>query len=220
MTSVNESVHKVIFSKFKDYLISGGLPRSIINYLKLNVAKTRDTQNQIYNFYKDDATKYDETHNLKIRSIYDSLPSYMENKVKRIQFKKLEGIRNANLERYQDEFDYLLSSGIVLGVKAVSNPIYPLIESSSKNLIKLYYNDVGILTNILFKKNINAILNNDSNVNLGSVYETVVAMELAAHGHTLYYFDSKKVGEVDFLINDYDNLSILPIEIKSGKKYE
>ena len=60
---------------------------------------------------------------------------------------------------------------------------------------------------------INAILVH----NLGSVYETVAAIELKAHGHELYYFDSKKVGEVDFLINDYDNLSVLPIEIKSGK---
>ena len=86
----------------------------------------------------------------------------------------------------------------------------------SKNLIKLYYNDVGILSNILYKNNINAILKNDVNVNLGSVYETACAMELSSHGHELYYFDSKKVGEVDFLINDYNNLTVLPIEIKSG----
>ena len=111
----------------------------------------------------------------------------------------------------------MINSGCALGVKAVSDPRFPLIESSSKNLIKLYFNDVGILTNILYKNNINAILNCDKGVNLGSVYETVVAMELIAHGHELFYFDSKKVGEVDFLINDYDNLSILPIEIKSGK---
>ncbi len=123
---------------------------------------------------------------------------------------------NANYEKYDEEFDYLIESGIVLGVKAVFNPVYPLVESSSKNLIKLYYNDVGLLTNILFKNNIKAILDADSGVNLGSVYETVCANELAAHGHELYYFDSKKVGEVDFLINDYDSLSVLPIEIKSG----
>ena len=54
-------------------------------------------------------------------------------------------------------------------------------------------------------------------VNLGSLYETVCAQELIAHGHELYYFDSKKVGEVDFLINNYDLLSVMPIEIKSGK---
>ena len=76
---------------------------------------------------------------------------------------------------------------------------------------------MGILTNLLYKNNINAILNNDEGINLGSVYETVCAMELVAHGHKLFYFDSKKVGEVDFLINDYDNSNVLPIEIKSGK---
>lgn len=69
---------------------------------------------------------------------------------------------------------------------------------------------------MLYKNNINAILNNDKCINLGSVYETVCAMELVAHGHDLFYFDSKKVGEVDFLINNYENLNILPIEIKFG----
>ncbi len=122
----------------------------------------------------------------------------MENKVIRIQYKELENVNNANLKRYQGEFEYLINFGISLPVKAISNPTYPLVESASKNLIKLYYNDVGILSSILYKNNINAILNNDVNVNIGSVYETACAMKLASHDHTLYYFDSKKVGEVNF----------------------
>ena len=101
-------------------------------------------------------------------------------------------------------------------VNIVSNPQFPLNESLCKNLVKLYYNDVGILTNLLYKNNINARLNNDKGINLGSVYETVCAMELVAHGHDLFYFDSKNVGEVDFLINNYESLNILPIEIKSS----
>lgn len=56
-------------------------------------------------------------------------------------------------------------------------------------------------------------------INLGSVYETVVAQELKAHGYDLYYYDNKKNGEVDFLIDDADNLSNIPIEVKSGKDY-
>lgn len=216
LNPVQDSIHKTILSKFKDYLICGGFPDSVKEYLKNNIARTRNVQNTIYGYYKDDASKYDELHKLKIRTIYDYLPSYMENKVKRIMFKSIENIRNADLVKYQDEFDYLISSGISLGVKAVSNPLYPLVESSSKNLIKLYYNDAGILSNILYKNNINAILSKDYNVNLGSLYETAAATELIAHGHELYYFDSKKVGEVDFLINDYNSLSVVPIEIKSG----
>ena len=216
LSIVQDSIHKMILRKFKEYLICGGLPDAIKEFLNTNIARTRNVQNDIYSYYKDDASKYDEEHKLKIRTIYDYLPSYMENKVKRVKFKEIENTRNANLLKYQDEFEYLINSGISLGVKAISNPVYPLVESSCKNLIKLYYNDVGILSNILYRNNINAILDKDFNINLGSVYETACAMELLAHGHDLFYFDSKKVGEVDFLINDYDNLTILPIEIKSG----
>lgn len=216
-TPPSEGIHKTILGLFKRYLLSGGLPDSVKAFVEAkNVYTMRENQALTYKYYSDDAAKYDKEHSLKIRRIYDYLPSYMENKVKRIQFKKIEDAPKASMGRYQDEFDYLISSGCVLGAKAISNPVFPLCESASKNLIKLYYNDVGLLTNLLYKNNIDAVLNKDSGVNLGSVYETACAMELSAHGHDLYYFDSKKVGEVDFLINDYKNTSILPIEIKSG----
>ena len=212
-----EGIHKTILGLFKRYLLSGGLPDSIKAFVEAkNVYEMRENQTLTYRYYSDDAAKYDKEHSLKIRRIYDYLPSYMENKVKRIQFNKIEGASKASMGRYQDEFDYLISSGCVLDAKAVSNPVFPLCQSTSKNLIKLYYNDVGLLTNILYKNNIDALLNKDRGVNLGSAYETVCAMELSAHWHELYYFDSKKVGEVNFLLNDYENTSILPIEIKSG----
>lgn len=120
------------------------------------------------------------------------------------------------LSKYEDEFDYLIASGVVNKTMAINSPKFPLNESTCKNLIKLYYNDVGLLTNLLYRNNINAIFDNDKGINLDSVYETVCAQELIAHGHDLYYFDSKKVGEVDFLINNYEMLNVLPIEIKSG----
>lgn len=215
---VSDGIHKIMLERFKEYLICGGLPDSVkAMVLENNIFKTKENQNQTYEYYKDDASQYDEKHSLKIRRIYDIMPSYMGNKVKRIKFKQIENYEDSNLLKYEDEFDYLINSGCALGVKAIANPKFPLIESSSKNLIKLYFNDVGILSNVLYKNNITAILNNDKGINLGSIYETAVAMELIAHNHELYYFDSKKVGEVDFLVNDYDNLSVLPIEIKSGK---
>lgn len=81
-------------------------------------------------------------------------------------------------------------------------------------------NDVGILTNIFFGTNIKAVLDDIASINLGSVYETVVAQELKAHGFNLYYYDNKKIGEVDYLIDDRPHLSVLPIEVKSGKDYQ
>lgn len=214
---INESIHQITLRLFQDYLLSGGLPDAVIQYVNnRNVSEMRRVHSEIYGFYTDDCSKYDEEHKLKIKRIYNLLSSNMANKVKRIQFKKIEDKDDSNLEKYEDEFDYLFDSGISLPSRAVSNPVFPLTESRSKNLLKVYYNDVGILTNILYRNNIDAVLNKDKGINLGSVYETAAAMELIAHGHELYYFDSKKVGEADFLINDYNNLRVLPVEIKSG----
>lgn len=131
----------------------------------------------------------------------------------------IEGKNGKRMADYEDEFDYLISAGVALEVKAISTPTYPLIENSGKNLLKLYLNDVGLLTGLFFKNNITAIMQDIKSINLGSVYETVVAQELKAHGFKLYYYDNKKNGEVDYLIDDANHLSVIPLEIKSGKDY-
>lgn len=216
--SLEDNLHVKILNLFKTYLYVGGMPEAIKKYVETkNVFNIKKTQNDIYEYYGNDATKYDKENKLKIKLIYDLVPSNIENKVKRLQFKMIENINDARYYKYLNEFDYLISSGIVLDVRAISEPKFPLIQSCCKNLLKLYLNDVGLLTNYLYKNNINAVLNDQVGVNLGAVYETVVAQELKCHGHSLYYYDRKKVGEVDYLVDDYDNLSILPIEIKSGK---
>lgn len=168
---------------------------------------------------KPEASKYDDEMKLKIRRIYDLIPSNMENKKKRIIVQNIENKRGKTFNNYADEFDYLISAGIALDVKAISTPTFPLIENSGKNLLKLYLNDVGILTGILYGNNIRAVLDDERSINLGSVYETVVASELIAHGHKLFYYDNRSKGEVDYLIDDYDSLSAVPIEVKSGKDY-
>ena len=147
------------------------------------------------------------------------LPSNMENKKKRIVAKNIENKKGKTFNDYSDEFEYLISAGIALNVQAISNPGFPLVQSSSKNLLRLYLNDVGILTSILYGNNIRAVLDDERSINLGSVYETVVASELIAHGYKLFYYDNRGKGEVDYLIDDYDSLSVVPVEVKSGKDY-
>jgi len=149
----------------------------------------------------------------------NAIPSTLENKKKRIIIQDIENKKGKRFADYQDEFDYLINAGIALEVKAISTPVFPLIESSGKNLLKLYLNDVGILTNILYKNNIRAILDDVRSINLGTVYEAVVASELKAHGFNLFYYDNRNKGEVDYLIDDYDELSVVPVEVKSGKDY-
>ena len=146
------------------------------------------------------------------------LISCIDNKVKRIKFNDINNNKRDAYSKYQEEFDYLINSGIALDCNTVSEPKFPLVQSTTKNLIKLYMNDVGLLSYLLYRNNINAILKQKTGVNLGAIYETVVAQELKAHGHDLYYYDRRKVGEVDFLVNDYNNLTVLPLKIKSGKE--
>ena len=214
------TIHSKILDLFKKYLLTGGLPDAINSFINAkNIFNIRKIQSDIYDYYGDDASKYDREHKLKIKRIYDLIPSNLENKKKRIIVQNIENIKGKRFSNYQDEFDYLINSGIALEVKAISTPVFPLIESSGKNLLKLYLNDVGLLSNILYKTNIKAILNDEKSINLGTVYESVVASELKAHGHTLFYYDNKTNGEVDFLIDDYDSLSVLPLEVKSGKDY-
>lgn len=220
LESLDIQVHNKLLDLFKKYLLVGGLPDAINSYLdSKNIVNVRTIQTDIHNFYADDASKYDKENNLKIRRIYDMVPSTLENKTKRIIVKDIENKQHARFSKYQDEFDYLINSGIVLDVNAISGPIFPLKQSTIKKLIKLYLNDVGILTNILFKNNVAAILDENQNLNLGNIYENVVACVLKAHSHDLFYYDNKSKGEVDFLIEDYNNLSILPLEVKSGKNY-
>lgn len=220
LESLDEQMHNKMMDLFRKYLLVGGLPDAVNCYLsEKNIQSVREIQNEIHDYYAADASKYDSENKLKIRRVYDLIPSNMENKKKRVVVKNIEDKSGKRFSDYQDEFEYLISAGIALNVQAISNPVFPLIESTGKNLLKLYLNDVGILTGILYGNNIRAVLDDETSVNLGSVYESVVAGELAAHGYKLYYYDNRSKGEVDYLIDDYDSLSAVPIEVKSGKDY-
>lgn len=220
LEALDEPMHERMMDLFRKYLLVGGLPDAVNSYLsEKNIQAVRDIQSEIHDYYAADASKYDEQNKLKIRRIYDLIPSNMENKKKRVVAQNIENKRGKTFGDYQDEFEYLISAGIALNVQAISNPAFPLIESTGKNLLKLYLNDVGILTGILYGNNIRAVLDDEMSINLGSVYESVVAGELIAHGYKLFYYDNRSKGEVDYLIDDYDSLSAVPIEVKSGKDY-
>ena len=220
LESLEESMHNKTMDLFRKYLLVGGLPDAVNSYLEeKNIQSVREIQSEIHDYYAADASKYDTEKKLKIRRIYDLIPSNMENKKKRVVAQNIENKRGKTFNDYNDEFEYLISAGIALNVQAISNPSFPLIESTGKNLLKLYLNDVGILTGILYGNNIRAVLEDQKSINLGSVYETVVASELIAHGYKLFYYDNKNKGEVDYLIDDFDSLSTVPIEVKSGKDY-
>jgi len=217
---LDENVHNLLLKRFQYYLLVGGLPEAVNRYLEdRNMVRVRSVHRDIHELYRIDASQYDKEHKLIIRRIYDLIPSNLENRKKRVVYKQIENKTGKHFADYADEFEYLSSSGVALAVLAISNPKFPLIESEQKRLIKLYLNDVGLLTHLLYGLNVNAVLQDIKSINLGTVYESVVAQELHAHGFPLHYYDNKQKGEVDYLIDDYEHLTVLPIEVKSGKDY-
>ncbi len=220
--SLSKEQHEYLLSLFKRYLLVGGLPDVVNEYLNSHtIAKVREVQNAIIDLYKQDAAQYEESADKKlyIRRIYDMIPSQMENKKKRVVVKDIQEKKGDRFDNYKDEFDYLVNAGVSLAVHAISNPRYPLSESLQKNLLKLYMNDVGLLTSLLYGLSIKAVMETENSVNLGAVYESVVAQELAAHGHKLFYYDNRSKGEVDYMIDDTEHCRVMPVEVKSGKDY-
>ena len=220
--SLSEEYHNYVLDLFKRYLLVGGLPDAVNTYLNThNIVKVREVQDDIRSLYGSDASKYEKEHSKKllIRRIYEMIPSQMENKKKRVVAQDIRGKKGDRFDQYKEEFEYLISSGISLSVHAISNPHFPLSESLQKNLLKLYLNDVGLLTGLLYRNNIRPVLDDVCSINLGSVYESVVAQELRAHGHKLFYYDNRKQGEVDYLVDDHLSMAPHPIEVKSGKDY-
>lgn len=210
--SLTEEEHRHLMDLFRRYLLVGGMPDAVNEYLdSRNIMKVREIHNAIHLLYENDVVKYEEDHgkDLFIGRIYEMVPSQMEKKKKRIIVQDIRGRKGDRSGRYQKAFEYLTSSGVTIGVYAISE----------NNLLKLYLNDVGVLTAQLYYHDLRPVLEERRGVTLGAVYENVVAQELRAHGHKLFYYDNRKNGEVDFLIDNHTDQSILPIEVKSGKNY-
>ena len=220
--SLAPEVHDKVLGLFRRYLLVGGMPDAVNEYLAThNIVKVREIQEAIIVLYGIDASRYEEeaARKLYIRRIYDMIPSQMENKKKRIVVKDIQNREGDRFSNYVEEFEYLIHSGIAIASNAISNPKYPLAESQQKNLLKLYMNDVGMLSSRLYQYNVRPVLNDIAGINLGSLYESAVAQELKAHYNKLFYYDNKQKGEVDFLVDDSSTTSVLPVEVKSGKDY-
>lgn len=216
-TAVDEFIHEKMMEVFRLYLIVGGMPAAVDKYLATNnLQEVMAEQQAIIRLYKQDIAKYDPDHKLYIQEIFDRIPAELDAKNKRFILKNLN--ENIKFSRYQNSFLWLKDAGVALPVYNVEEPTVPLILSSSRNLFKLFMADIGLLASLYADGIQLKILDNEPSINFGSVYENAVAQELWAHGFRLYYYNNKRQGELDFVIEQ--NGEVLPIEVKSGKDYE
>lgn len=173
-------------------------------------------QQDIIRLYKRDIAQYDPDNKLYIEDIFDLIPPELNAKNKRFILKRLN--ENAKFERFRNSFLWLKNAGVAIPVYNVEEPKMPLLLARSRNLFKLFQSDIGLLAAQYAEGIQLRIIKGDKDINFGSIYENAVAQELTAHSLTPYYYNNKKRGEIDFVIETGGK--ILPIEVKSGKDYE
>ncbi|MDO4970768.1 MAG: DUF4143 domain-containing protein [Bacteroidales bacterium] len=213
---VDEFIHKKMMELFRLYLIVGGMPAAVVKYMETNnIKRVMDVQKGIIAMYKRDIAKYAPSNKLAINEIFDLIPPELDAKNKRFILKNLN--ENAKYERFHNSFLWLKNAGVAILVYNVEELKQPLLLARSRNLLKLFLCDVGLLAAMYAEGIQMRVLRGDSGINHGSIYENLVAQELIAHGIVPYYYNSKKRGEVDFVVS-LDG-GVLPIEVKSGKDY-
>ena len=217
-TPVDEVIHNKIIEMFNLYLIIGGMPAAVEKYRTTgNIDDVIAEHRNIIEQYKLDFTQYEEENRkLIITHIYELIPAELNEKNKRFMIADIrKGLR---YDRVEDSFVWLWKAGVALGVFNTTEPTVPLMLNEKSTLFKIFLSDVGLLTSIYGKSCKLKIVSKEKDINKGAVYENLVAQELHAHGYPLYYYNSKKNGELDFLVERGER--VIPIEVKSGKDYE
>lgn len=199
------------------YLIIGGMPEAVQVYKDTNdIKKVAQIHKKIIRLYKTDFSKYEKKNKLTLREIYDAMAGELNQKNKRFRLNQLG--KGINYERVVNNFLWLKDAGVALPVYNVQEVRNPLVISENRSLFKLFFSDVGLLTSQYPDEVKIRILTKEKGINNGALFENVVAQELVSKGINVHYFNSKKYGEIDLVIEI--NGRACPIEIKSGKDYK
>ncbi len=220
-TQVPDFIHDAMMSRFRNYLLIGGMPDVVQAYIDTSqIAPVRNAQKAISDLYEYDISKYveDKTEARQIRMVYEAIPAQLNCPSKRFKYARLS--KNLRFGDMETAFDWLSSAGTSIEVTRVSELAFPLGLSEDRNAFKLFSNDVGLLTSKLMGNVDFEIINNQLNINYGSIFENVVAQELYAQGLELHYYANKRHGEIDFVIEDKTTGDLRLVEVKSGKDYK
>jgi len=214
--SMTEPIHNKALSLYRTYLITGGMPESIQNMVDIKgdyINYDTTIVNDILESYFNDMNKYvtNDVEALRIKRLYNSLPSQLSNVSKKFQYSNIS--KDARARDYATSLDWLEASNMVIKCKCVKNPAIPLEGFVDDDTFKLYLSDIGVLNNIL-KIRVEDILTDNISLYKGIIAENYVANQLVCNGFDLYYWKSDATAEVDFLL--YTKDGIIPVEVKSS----
>ncbi len=217
-SEVSPAVHETMKKLFYSYIVVGGMPQVVQTFVDTHdIGRVIENQREILEQYRLDISQYAEgSEKIKIRAIFDAIPSQLNEKNRRFYVNSLG--KNVRITRYEDSFKWLDDAGVALPCYNVSEPRPPLQLNDKRSLFKLFMNDTGLLCAASMDNIQLDILNGKVDVNLGSILENAVAQQLHAGGFALHYYDSTRVGEVDFVVQNGTAIDL--IEVKSGSDYK
>lgn len=233
-TPLERGLHDKAMLIFKQYLLVGGMPMSVVAFLEgeKDFGKADVEKRDILELYRSDIMKIKARYRAKVLAIFDQIPGLLSRHEKRVVFNRI--VEGSVAEQYEETFFWLSDSMIANECRKTNDPNIGLSLNESDSFIKCYMGDTGLLVSHAFDENelmenevYKQILSGKLGLNEGMLYENAIAQMLVSNGHRLFFYthyDKEKKRndvEIDFLIsnNSKTRYRMFPIEVKSSSKY-
>ena len=230
---MGQLMHRKAMDYFRQYLIVGGMPQAVSKYVETRDFDLTDkVKRQIIDLYRNDISKYARGYDLKVKSIFEEIPSQLQKHEKKFRLSALK--EGARFRNYETAFFWLDDAMIVNSCYNTTEPSVGLKLNKETSTMKCYMADTGLLISHAFDENdivsedlYKKIMLDKLEMNSGMIIENIVAQMLRTAGHKLYFYsnnteDKESRMEIDFLIAKNKVTSrhnISPIEVKSSTRY-
>lgn len=212
---VPTSIHERMLELFKEYIVVGGMPRVVNNFVQNhNFANVLKMQRGIISDYEDDIAKYAEgNEKAKARACFLSIPKHLSKDYKKFRYSLVTP--SGSSRKYAGSLMWLYDAGIINFCYNLEIPQLPLEGNSKSDVFKVYMRDTGLLLAMLDDGSQEDIIDGNLGIYKGAIYENIIADIFAKKGKKLYYFEYNSTLEVDF-ITRYEK-EAMAIEVKSSQ---
>ena len=232
--ALEEQYHKKAMRLFKEYLLVGGMPQSVIAYFEnnRNFYKSDMAKRNILDLYRDDINKVAKRYNSKVAALFDNIPGYLSKHDKKIVLSKIS--ENSSFAQYDEPLFWLGDSMICNLCYKCNDPNVGFSLNKDDSSVKCYMGDTGLLVSHAFSENeitsaqlYKSIMNDNLALNKGMIYENMIAQMIVSKGKKLFFYSHyceethKNDIEIDFMLSNESktNIKVFPIEVKSSKNY-
>ena len=216
-SNVDPVMHDQFMKHYRNFLVVGGMPKVVATYLdNADFNEVVRQQRVLVDSYRLDIAKYAGGQKTKAKRFFDAIPSQLSKAHKRYILSDLE--KSGNMQKYGDAAQWLNDAGVAYFCYNTHSLELPFEQYENLNLFKVYMLDTGLLCS-MWSGNIQwQVMQGEIDINEGALTENFIANELVKRGHRLHYYDHKSRNELDFLLAEDNQLTIL--EVKSGSSYK